>query len=472
MRSEIRTLPFVLCILLSACDVSLFPNAIPTLSNVNGAGLPEGPVGSLVVASGAGFGDVQGSGRVLFAPLGGGVALAGNVVSWTQSAVVVTAPAGAPGSYGVSVQAGSGFGSASAVFNITPTPTFDPSAVTWTAGPALPAAVSGAGVAFARVGTSAFVYVVGGAGAGGAPVTTVSYSVVATDGSLGAWTATTALPVALAFTTAVAATLRNSAVLQNGYVYVLGGATTAGGAPVATVYRAPINTDGSLGSWTTTTALPAPVRSASAIIQYGSLYVLGGANTSNAPVATAYRAPIQPSGNLNSWIPQVALPSPRARFSAGAFGLFLYALGGDSAAIAPNDTAGGGKRIGQVIYANLHPSTRDILGWSASPTELTAGRSASAAAVGVGNVLLVGGLYTGALAHTSEATYASIGANGATETFATAAPATSIFSLCGCNLFNNGGTGYLAGDGSFHVLIAGGDNVLIPGAPRAETFTY
>ena len=150
----------------------------------------------------------------------------------------------------------------------------------------------------------------------------------------------------------------------------------------------------------------------------------------------------------------------------------LYAFGGDSSAIAPNDTAGGGKRIAQVLYAMLTPSTRDIIGWNESPAGLTDGRSASSVALGVGNLLITGGLYTGALTHTSENTFASLNANGSTGTFATAAPATSINSVCGCNLFNNGGTGYLAGDGSFHALVVGGDNVNAPGTPRVETYIY
>lgn len=470
MRCEIRTLPLALFILLSACSFgNIFPSSVPTLSNVNGAGLPEGPAGSTVVLSGAGFGDIQGNGRVLFTPIAGGVPLPATVVSWTQSSIVVTAPGGAPGGYAVNVQSGNGVTSGSALFTVIPTPTFTPSAVTWTPGPDLPTAISGAGVAFAQVGTSAFVYVVGGLEAGGAPVPTVLYSVVATDGTLGAWTATTDLPVALAFTGAVAATQRNSQVTSNGFLYAVGGTSSAAGTPVATVYRAPIHNDGSLGSWTTTGALTTPRYAAGVVIQYASMYAFGGATTGNAPVLTAYRSPIQLDGAV-SWRVQPPLPSARARFASVANGLFLYAFGGDSSAIAPNDTAGGGKRIAQVLYANLHPATRDIIGWNESPTGLTDGRSASSVALGVGTLLITGGLYTGALAHTSENTFASLNANGSTGTFATAAP--SINTVCGCNLFNNGGTGYLAGDGSFHALVVGGDNVNAPGTPRVETYIY
>lgn len=472
MRCEIRTLPYVaLVLLLAACDFSLTASTIPNISSANGAVIPAGPAGSTVVIRGAGFGDAQGSGQLLFTPVGGGVPLSATIASWTQAAVVGSVPGGAPGNYAVNVQSGSGITSGGLLFTVTAPVTFNPSAVTWAAGPNLPAAISGAGVAFAQFATSGFVYAVGGAGAGGVPVASVSYASVNPDGTLGPWTASTALPTALAFPAAVAATQRNSAVATNGFLYALGGATNAAGAPVSTVYRAPINTDGSVGAWVTNaTALPAPARSVAAIIQYGSMYVFGGATTSNAPIATAYRSPIQVDGAV-TWKIEPALPSARARFGYGVFGLYLYAFGGDSIALAPNDTTEGGKQLSQVAYAKLNPSTGDIATtWTTAATGLTAGRAAFPAALGAGNVLLTGGLYSGASGHTSEATYAALNADGTTGTFATGG--SSIYSACGCNLFNNGGTGYVAGNGSFHVLIVGGDNVNAPGTPRLETFIY
>jgi hypothetical protein len=471
---KLRTLPLVaVAILLTACNVSLFPDRLPTLSNVNGAVLPEGSVGSTVVLAGGGFGDTQGSGRVLFTPSGGGASLSATITSWADAVILATVPTTTPGAYGVNVQGGDGITSGGRLFTIKAAAPFDASAVTWTAGPALPGAVSGAGVAYAQLGTGGFIYAVGGAGAGGAPVATVSYAAVGTNGTLGAWTATTPLPTALAFSAAVAATQRNSSVTTvTGYLYVLGGATSASGAPVATVYRAPINADGSLGAWTSITALPAPLRSVGAAVQYGSMYVVGGATTANAPVATAYRLPIQVDGGLTPpWKVQGPLPAARARFGFGVLGLYLYVVGGDSAAIAPNDT-GPSSKTSTVYFAKLNPSTRDIATSWTTTTALPAPRSAHTAVFGLANVLVTGGVYAGALTHTSEDVYAPINADGTLGAFATAAPAASIFSLCGCNLFNHGAIGYLASNGGFHLVIAGGDNVNALGTVRAETFIY
>jgi len=475
MPGKIRIPPVVLLsVLLAGCDISLFPDALPTLSSVNGAVSPAGPSGSTAVFSGAGFGDVQGSGRVVFTSTGGGVPLIATVASWSQAAVVATVPVGPPGDYGVAIQGGGGITSSARLFTITPAAPFNPSAVTWTAGPNLPGAVSGAGVAFAQLVGSGYVYVVGGAGAGGAPVNTVSYATVTIGGTLGAWTATTSLPAAVAFPAAVAATQRNSAVNSAGFLYVLGGASDAAGTPVSTIYRAPINSsDGSIGTWVSITALPAPLRSLGAAVQYGSMYVVGGATTGNATVATTYRLPIQVDGGLNApWKAQGSLPAARARFGFGALGLYLYVAGGESGALAPNDTGPSTSQASTVYFAKLNPSTRDIATSWTTTTALGAPRAAHTAVLGIGNVLMTGGLYAGASTHTSEAEYAAINADGTTGTFASVSAATSINSICSCNLFNHGATGYLAGNGSFHVLVVGGDNVNAVGTRRLETYTF
>jgi hypothetical protein len=352
--------------------------------------------------------------------------------------------------------------------------TFNPSALTWSAGPNLPSGVSGAGVAYAEVATGGYVYVVGGAGAGGAPVTTVYYAAVGATGTLGAWNSTSALPTALVSPAVVAATTRNSAVPSGGFLYVIGGSTTAAGAPVNTVYRATIsNTDGSLSGWTSAGSLPAALRSVGAAVAFGSLYVVGGATSGNAPVTATYRSPIQVTGNLN-FSAQAALPAARARFGFGVAGLYLYAFGGDAAALATNDTADGATRVAQIYYAKLNPSTRDIgtAGWATNGTGLPTARAAHTAVLGFGNLLLTGGLYSGAATATSENSYAAINTDGTVGSFTPASPATSINSVCGCNLFNHGATGYFALNGSFHVLVAGGDNVNAPGTPRAETYTF
>lgn len=74
--------------------------------------------------------------------------------------------------------------------------------------------------------------------------------------------------------------------LYNGHVYVVGGLTSSG-VPSPDVYSAPVNSDGTLGSWTTSTNFyPSAVSFATAFGFGGNLYVLNGdKNSSNDPNA-------------------------------------------------------------------------------------------------------------------------------------------------------------------------------------------
>jgi hypothetical protein len=73
-----------------------------------------------------------------------------------------------------------------------------------------------------------------------------------------------------------------------------------GSAYVSTVYTAPINSDGSLGTWTTGTSLPGVLSESQAIVTKNRVYLLGGHNGS-AYVSTVYTAPIL--GGLNDYSP-------------------------------------------------------------------------------------------------------------------------------------------------------------------------
>ena len=362
----------------------------PVIGSVNGAASPAGAVGAPVIISGVTFGDVQGSSQVLFTNALGGLTVPGviaNASDWTNTLIITTVPAGAF-SGAVAVQTGGGV-SAAVPFTVSPdvpNVPFTPSTVSWTnVTHPLPVAVSGNALAYARVratGTdTGFVYSVGGADNTGAPTTGVYYAAIATDGSVGPWTATTALPQALAFHAAVAATPRNSFVNGTGYLYVLGGATSASGTSVNTVYRAALSPTGPVGSWTQLATLPVALHSFGALINLGSMYVVGGANSSNVPGVSVYRAAIQIDGSL-TWVAQASLPAPRARLSIGAFGLHLYAIGGDSATLAPDDPrdtlATSSKAAATVFFAALGPASRNVGTWSATGA-LETPRSAHAA---------------------------------------------------------------------------------------------
>jgi hypothetical protein len=118
-------------------------------------------------------------------------------------------------------------------------------------------------------------------------VSTVYTAPINTDGTLGTWTTGTSLPGALHY---------SHAVVTKNRVYLLGGSN--GSAPVSTVYTAPINTDGTLGTWTTGTSLPVVLYLSQAVVTKNRVYLLGGYEGSKA-VSTVYTAPF--AGGLNDY---------------------------------------------------------------------------------------------------------------------------------------------------------------------------
>lgn len=445
------------------------PSGPPVVVSVNGATQPSGPLGATVVILGSNFGTSQSAaaGQVLFTNGSAGPDTA-TVASaeWTNTLIVTTVPAGAV--TGNLIVKTSGGTSTAVKFTVVAKVAFSPSTVSWTSTTALPVGLSGHAVAAATIpGTppTSVVYVVGGADSTNAPRDSVLHAVVSSTGSLGAWTKDAVLPAPIAFAAALVATPANSPVAAgNSYLYLFGGDSTASGKPVATVYVGTINASGTVIGWTTTTALPAAVHSLGAVIFNGSVYIAGGSGSSNAPVATVYRASIQSDGTLGAWQSLTSLPFHRTYFGFGVNGTFLYAFGGDSGTVTPNDSSLAAGAINDVVYAQIdvHTGNLTAAGWTGNGAKLKKAVSKHTAVVAGGNVLITGGLYTGLNAG-SEESYAGLNPDGSTSSFNGATGSNTISSLCGgCNLFNQAATGYLDATGAFHVLVVGGDNASAP----------
>src|SRR5258706_4904423 len=107
-----------------------------------------------------------------------------------------------------------------------------------------------------------FLYSLGGFSftSGEADGTNVFFSQVYSNGTVGVWNKTTALPEAC---------FQHGGVSANGFVYVLGGlhyTDASGDFLSAVVYYTKIQSDGSLGSWHTANPLPQPVALLSAVV--------------------------------------------------------------------------------------------------------------------------------------------------------------------------------------------------------------
>jgi len=414
---------------------------------------------------------------VLFTNASGGpdTATIASAGDWSSTLIVTTVPAGA--ATGNLVVKTSGGTSTPVVFTLAAKVAFSPSTVAWTSTTALPVGLSGHAVAAATLPgatPTTVVYVVGGADSSNTPRDSVLYATVSSTGALGSWTKTTVLPAPIAFAAAVVLTPANAPVTSS-YLLALGGDSTASGKPVATVYRGTLGASGAVAAWSTTTALPAPVHSLGVVVFNGSVYVAGGSGSGNTPVATVYRAPINSDGTLGAWAPLASFPFPRSYVGFGVNGTFLYAFGGDSSSVTPNDSSSlKTTSLSDVVYAqiDIHTGNLTAAGWTAGANKLKKAVAKHTAVVAGGNALITAGLYNGAATGSSEESYAGLNADGTTTSFNGATGANTISSAGGGNLFNHAATGYLDATGAFHILVAGGDDVNTPTKKHKGVFYY
>ncbi|MEX2258177.1 MAG: hypothetical protein WD672_05655 [Woeseia sp.] len=463
-----------------------FTAVAPTLSFVNSATKPSGNVGSTVIIEGEAFGDLQGTGEVLFSDGAGGT-IAATIASeddWIDTFIVTTVPSGAEDGPIVVVTA---TGTSNELpFNVTEAATFSPSTINWTSTAALPVGLSGHEAVFVPIDDAQgvrtnYVHVVGGASNDGVPLAEVNVATIQANGTLGAWAATAPLPAGRAFHTVVVATPFNSKIAGAGEVYVIGGIDTVGGQPLTTVHRATLNEDGTVGdgtaaSWTETAALPEPLHSHGVAIFRGAIYVVGGATTDNAPVASVYRARPDEQGELSAWEALTALPSARAYHDVRSFGGFLYSVGGETAQVNPNDSdfLNNDSKLAEIAYVpiNLRNGDIDVADWTINANALPKKRSKHSMLVAGGNIFVTSGLYAGAGTGSSENEFAQINSDGSVGSVNGATGSNTLLTEGGANLFNQTAISYIDADGVAHVMVLGGDNVNLPGNKRSGVLFY
>ena len=130
------------------------------------------------------------------------------------------------------------------------------------------------------------------------------------DGSLGAWQASTFLPL-------VSGVAGHQIVVNGDHVYCIGGTNnTINTGAMAEVYYARINTDGTIGQWAVTTDLPKDMYFHRAFAWNGFVYCTGGYTGANS-LDTVYYAPINPDSTLGTW--QETTKLPRLTFQHQAF---------------------------------------------------------------------------------------------------------------------------------------------------------
>lgn len=295
------------------------------------------------------------------------------------------------------------------------------------------------------VAYNGYLYVLGGTNGG--LLADVEFAPVQSSGTLGAFVSTTPLPSERAF---------HGSVAYNGYLYVLGGLTAGG--YVAEVWRAPIASDGSLGVWTATSSFSMGRGNPVTFASGGFLYLIGGYD--GISLGDVQYAPIFADGSIGAWSPTTGFLGPRHDHAGFVHGGFIYLLGGIAdgvdlsdvqyapiagdgsvgawqstsafttprryhAALARNGIAyllggiGSSGALADVQRVALAPSG-PVGAWT-STTALTAPRLNHSAVVAKGRLYVMGGYNGGGDLH--DAAHAPIGATGTIGPFvATNAP--------------------------------------------------
>ncbi|MGD8491648.1 MAG: hypothetical protein PVI68_21765, partial [Anaerolineae bacterium] len=180
------------------------------------------------------------------------------------------------------------------------------------------------------------IIVIGGRNSSREGTNAVYYTTILPDHDLANWQQTTALPTAT-YPNGVA---WHTSVVLNGYVYVIGGFDTEAGivgAPMATVAYAPINADGTLGAWSTTTSLPTAVREPEAVVVDGRIYVVGGGTDDGTdPTANVYYATPDTGGAISSWTPTTPFVHGTYGHIAASYAGRLYVMGGLNPNLPPS----------------------------------------------------------------------------------------------------------------------------------------
>ncbi|HSX07112.1 MAG TPA: choice-of-anchor U domain-containing protein [Candidatus Saccharimonadia bacterium] len=220
-----------------------------------------------------------------------------------------------------------------------------------------------------------YIYLIGGFGS--YFQNTVYYAKINTDGSVGAWTTSAHnLPQIKS---------RAATVYSNGYIYVLGGENDSG-LPDNIIYYTKVNADASINAWTTsTTSLPVALQDTASFVANGYIYILGGINNSGA-TNTIYYAKLNTNGTLGSWSTNNTNLPQALEYHVGAKSNgYVYIAGGRNGSNIEQDA---------VYYSQINTDA-SIGTWISSPNHLPQALEASTSVVYGGYWYVISGQFTG-----------------------------------------------------------------------------
>jgi hypothetical protein len=206
--------------------------------------------------------------------------------------------------------------------------------------------------------TNSRVYMIGGHSLGSITgLSSVYTAAINADGTIGAWISAPSLPGGYC---------HGQSVVTSSRVYLFGGYTTTS---VATVYTAPINPDGTLGTWTTDAAMPVALSGRGVAVTNNRVYLLGGMSGATAAStifgfgtysAAVHTAPINTDGTIGAWTTATSLPGTLCLPAILTTNTHLYIISGKA-----GTATGGTYRADINVNGTLGPFTATDVNYAA-----------------------------------------------------------------------------------------------------------
>ncbi len=180
-----------------------------------------------------------------------------------------------------------------------------------------------------------YLYVIGGSSAT-TNLNDVQYAPINANGTIGTWQYTYNSASSGSFVAGFSLTRTgHSVAAYNGYLYVASGWNNT--TPFSDVQYAPINANGTIGTWAATTSFNTPRFSQTLTVYNGFMYVLGGTSNGTIVLSDVQYAPINANGTIGTWLSTQSLLSTRRESTTVAYEGHLFVAGGETFGVGRNN---------------------------------------------------------------------------------------------------------------------------------------
>jgi len=230
----------------------------------------------------------------------------------------------------------------------------------------------------------------GGANSSGTEYNDVQFAPINSGGDIGAWNYThDSTNDGGTFVSGFTNTRTNhSSVVYNGYIYIVGG-FDGNSVYYNDVQYAPINANGTIGTWVTDsgTSFTNARRSFGAAVYNGYLYIVGGSDGSN--FSDVQYAAINSDASINTWSYTTSFSVNRSGHTTVAYNGYLYLIGGTH---STSDTACNGSASLNCSSTQYAPIAADgTIGTWATGTNFTTARGGHKSVAYNGYLYVIGG---------------------------------------------------------------------------------